>query len=94
MTHAIFVRAFLREKWVTPMNSPKLISLVLAACAAILAVALHSSAGDSPKPGDVTEARVAADVIHAYVIDGKANSNPHTLSAKTTRIVSRASRKA
>jgi len=42
------------------MNSPKLIPLVLAAGAAILAVALHSSAGDSPRPGDVTEARDAA----------------------------------
>src|SRR5438477_8444164 len=60
------------------MNSPKLIPLVLAACAAILAVALHSSAGDSPKPGDVTEARVAADastganwLLNGRTFDGK-----------------------
>src|SRR5258707_8848866 len=60
------------------MNSPKLIPLVLAAGAAILAVALHSSAGDSPRPGDVTEARVAADAtsganwsLNGRTFDGK-----------------------
>src|SRR5881392_2588220 len=60
------------------MNSPKLISLVLAVCAASLAVALHSFAGDSPKPGDVTETRVAADastganwLLNGRTFDGK-----------------------
>src|SRR5438132_1645199 len=79
MTHAIFVRAFLYEKWVTPMNSSKLISLVLAAGAAILGVALHSSAGDSPKPGDVTEARVVADATSGanWLLNGRTFDGKH-----------------
>src|SRR5882757_899909 len=61
------------------MNSPKLISLVLAAGAAILAVALHSSAGDSPRPGDVTEARVAADAAAGanWLLNGRTFDAKH-----------------
>jgi len=60
------------------MNAPKLIPLVLAVCAASLAIAMHSSAGDSPKSGDVTEARIAADsasganwLLNGRTFDGK-----------------------
>src|SRR5260221_8026528 len=77
MTHAISVRAFLREKQVTPMNSPRLIPLVLAVLAASLAVAMHSSAGDSPKPGDVTEARVAATTGANWLLNGRTFDAKH-----------------
>ena len=60
------------------MNAPKLIPLVLTVCAASFAVALHSSAGDSPKSGDVTEARISADaaagvnwLLNGRTFDGK-----------------------
>src|SRR5258706_474633 len=52
---------------------------VLAAGAAILAFALHSSAGDSPRPGDVTEARIAADAAAGanWLLNGRTFDAKH-----------------
>src|SRR5258708_25318811 len=61
------------------MNATKLIPLALAVCAASLAVAMHSSAGDSPRPGDVTEARIAADAAAGanWLLNGRTFDAKH-----------------
>src|SRR5215467_6830255 len=60
------------------MNSRKFLLLILTACAAGFFTVLHSAAGDGAKAGDVTEARVAADVstgvnwlLNGRTFDGK-----------------------
>jgi len=61
------------------MNSRKLLLLALLLCGLSLAATLHSTADSSSKPGDVTEARVAADAASGanWLLNGRTFDAKH-----------------
>ena len=61
------------------MNAQRILGVILVVAAIGVAIVFHSSANDTVRPGDVNEARVAADAVtgNNWLLNGRTNDSKH-----------------